>query len=105
MRGILGLSELPLVLVVGATLAYWSYKHRWRRASIYLLFFLFCVVGSGTFMLVIHGRNFEPQERYSWDGWYWIFFVGGIGAGAMTVVGAFFVLLVKLVRPLIRHHK
>jgi hypothetical protein len=52
-------------------------------------------------MISVHSRAFDADERYSWDGWYWIFYVGGIAMGVLTLIGAALVRLVRVVRWLV----
>jgi len=103
-RGIkmfLALSELPLVLIVPGMFISLSIKKKWRLAIVYLLLFAFVVAANAALMMSFHSRTFEPDERYSWDGWYWVLYVGAIAMGLLTLIAATLVRLVTVVRWLI----
>ena len=102
LKALLGLSELPLVFMAIGTFVYWSFQGRWRRVFIYLVAFVGVVLVTGALMLNADSRWMESDERYIWDGWYWILYVGSIGMGVLTVAAGIVVLLVKLFRRIVR---
>ncbi len=69
-------------------IVYWSIRGRWRRVLVFSGLALLLTIGAALWLVYRDvgpfGPNqqftlgtFEPNERYSWDGWYWIFFKGG----------------------------
>lgn len=64
----------PVILGL-ATLARWIWQGRWRIAAAWLVAGLLVMAGVMTFQLVAGVRHrvpLQPEEYYSWSGWYWI---------------------------------
>lgn len=65
------------VLFAVATLARWLYQGRRRRAAVWLI--LAALVGVAAMIFNLYEREpgriaqLQPGERYTWDGWYYIF--------------------------------
>ena len=58
-----------------ATLARWIWQGRWRIAAAWLAAGLLVMAGLMAFQLVAgvrHRAPLQPEEYYSWSGWYWI---------------------------------
>jgi hypothetical protein len=96
-----GLINLSLFLVFAGKLLHWSRQGKWRRALFYVLFCCVISLGIGSLMIKNLGSPLEADERYSWEGWYWILFLGGVGAGQLTLIWAFGSWLVRRLRRLV----
>jgi len=80
------LLEWPLVLVVAGTFCRWTMQGRKRRALAYLGFYLLFTIAQCGVILFTFSRRFEPDEAFTWIGWYWGLYIGGIAVGFLTVV-------------------
>jgi tRNA A-37 threonylcarbamoyl transferase component Bud32/outer membrane protein assembly factor BamB len=60
--------------VIGGVLLFLAWRRRWKSIMGLLLALLIGVVFFGAIMMTIGpwGRLKEPEQSYSWDGWYWI---------------------------------
>ncbi len=96
----LGLIILSFFLVFAGTLLYWATQGQWRRTLLYLLFSCVISLGIGSLMIENLGSPLEANERYSCEGWYWILFFGGVGAGQLTLIWAFGSWLLRWLRRL-----
>jgi len=58
-----------------ATLGRWLWQGRWKLAAAWLTAGALLMAGAMTFQLVVgvgHRAPLQPEEYYSWSGWYWI---------------------------------
>jgi len=84
-KAMLMLLEWPLVLVFLGTLTRWLSSGKWLAALLYLMLFCLLAVGYSALALT-YLQPLEPDERYSWQGWYWILWGTAIPTGALTIL-------------------
>jgi hypothetical protein len=65
-------------------------KHHWRRVVFWLVGSVLAASLIATLTLLGLQRNgeqvFLPGERYSWDGWWWIWFAGVYACGWLMLI-------------------
>lgn len=83
---ILRLLEWPLILVVICTFGRWAITGRNRRALAYLVFYLGVTAVVCAVTIWMFASRLEPDEAFSWTGWYWGLYIGGITVGFLTLV-------------------
>lgn len=92
-----GLVEtLSFLVFLGVSLN-WTRQRKWRRALLYVLLAIGTAAVIGT-LILYNSAKLEAQEAYSWNGWYWILFIGGSVLGSLTVVAVAGLWLIKLLR-------
>ncbi|MFN0051920.1 MAG: protein kinase domain-containing protein [Planctomycetales bacterium] len=100
-----GQAEALTFLVFVGTLMYWATQGKWRRAGVYLLFAGVVSFTIGALLLRFAAAPLEAGELYSWEGWYWIVFIGSGALGALTIVAAVGLWLFKRLRRLVLRHQ
>lgn len=94
-------SELPLILVSICPLLYWMCSGRRRAVMIYLAAIM--LTTSITALLMLAGSPpLEVGERYLWDGWYWVIYLGMIPVGFLTVLTFTVLWCIRFVRQRIK---
>jgi outer membrane protein assembly factor BamB len=88
LKSVMMLLEWPLVLVVIGTFCRWTMQGRKRRALAYLGFYLLFTITLCGVVLFAFSRRFESDEAFTWTGWYWGLYIGGIAVGFLTLVAA-----------------
>jgi hypothetical protein len=80
---------LPSLLLVVA-LAWWIARFRWRRLAVWAVLWLAaCGVIAAVFLWVVHPQQaapLAPDERYSPDGWSFVFVLGIFAVGWITML-------------------
>lgn len=100
-KSLLMLLEWPMVLVFAAVVIHGAISQRWRRVALVLSAALVLTAILAAVGLQMNSRWMSDNERYSWTGWYWIFWSTAITTGFFTVVGFVVYWLVTRVRRLI----
>lgn len=97
-KALLGLLEWPVFLVFIGTRLRWLFRGQWRRLLVYWLLFGVMAACFAALQLARNSRWLEADERYAWDGWYWIMWGTALPLGGLTVVAVTGMWLLKWLR-------
>jgi nitrogen fixation-related uncharacterized protein len=74
-------------LAFAMTLASWTFQCQWRRLIFLAFSILLLSLLCGAAVLWIDGRNMDPAQHYSWQGWPLVGVVGGFLSGMVCLAG------------------
>jgi hypothetical protein len=78
--------ELGVPSVLFVSLAAWTaFRRRWLQLGLLLAVALLAALTHGGVWLALDARGMDPEEHYSWDGWYAMLLIGAYEAGALLV--------------------